>query len=455
MHIKSVEFAGAIASARQAPPVAIAGLPQVAFAGRSNVGKSSLINRLLGRTRTQIARVSQQPGKTQEINFYHVRSDVGDFCLVDLPGYGYARVPHAVRERFAPLIQGFLRDSPALAGVVQLIDLRHSPTPEDRASLEFLAEVGVPVLIALTKADKLSATRREKAVASASRALGIELDQVVPFSSLSGLGREELLETIGGLVAAARDAGPASTGGEAEEPAADATQEESEPQGRSADGEPDGGPGASPRSGPAAGALLALLLAGASGASGCVAATPGDPGVPAPSETRAAAAVGSLREEEISVELARDGVRLRVTPLSETVLRLTAPDTRNRLQALAARATAHGRDVSEPFLVSFVAARPGQGFEPGSVEVETVGRRLRPQVVIGLTPGWADQRLEPHRPQTALVRFDGEVDLTSAWVLRYDGGSSSGWSAVLARLEAEAARTGSPLRGISRPDRSP
>ena len=104
MHIKSVEFAGAIGQPRQRIPESAIGRPQVAFCGRSNVGKSSLINRLLGRTRTAIARVSGEPGKTQEINFYQVQTDLGEFFLVDLPGYGYARVPKSVREKFAPLI---------------------------------------------------------------------------------------------------------------------------------------------------------------------------------------------------------------------------------------------------------------------------------------------------------------------------------------------------------------
>src|SRR5215216_5781575 len=111
MRIKSVEFAGAIGQIGQAQPASVSGLRQVAFSGRSNVGKSSLINRLLGRTRTAIARVSQAPGKTQEINFYRVRSDLGDFFLVDLPGYGYAKAPKELRDRWQPLIHGFLSAS--------------------------------------------------------------------------------------------------------------------------------------------------------------------------------------------------------------------------------------------------------------------------------------------------------------------------------------------------------
>jgi GTP-binding protein len=200
MKIKSVDFAGAIGQLGQAAPVSIEGLAQVAFSGRSNVGKSSLINRLLGRTRTPIARVSQQPGKTQEINFYHVRAEPGDFCLVDLPGYGYARVPGALRDKWRPLIDGYLRENTALTGVVQLVDIRHGPTPDDFSALDFLAELGVPTLVVLTKADKLKPTQRAAAQAEIARDLGIDDEQLLTFSALSGAGRDELLETLEALL---------------------------------------------------------------------------------------------------------------------------------------------------------------------------------------------------------------------------------------------------------------
>jgi GTP-binding protein len=202
MHIKSVEFAGAIGQIGQEPPAAVRGLPQIAFAGRSNVGKSSLINRLLGRTRTQIARVSQQPGKTQEINFYRVRADVGEFCLVDFPGYGYARAPKSLRERWRPLISGYLANTPELAGVVQLIDLRHGTTADDLAAIESLADANIPVLFVLTKSDKLKPSRREAAASAIVRQLGISADQAIAFSALSGEGREAILDTLAPLVTA-------------------------------------------------------------------------------------------------------------------------------------------------------------------------------------------------------------------------------------------------------------
>jgi GTP-binding protein len=201
MRIKSVDFAGAIGQIGQAAPASVEGLPQVAFSGRSNVGKSSLINRVLGRTRSPIARVSQQPGKTQEINFYHVRAEPVDLCLVDLPGYGYAKVPEAVRQRWRPLIEGFLSRSTALAGVVQLIDLRHGPTPDDLRAMEYLVELQLPVLFALTKADKLKAMQRQKAVKQIVEGLGVAPEQVIPVSALSGEGIDLLRDTVGELLA--------------------------------------------------------------------------------------------------------------------------------------------------------------------------------------------------------------------------------------------------------------
>jgi GTP-binding protein len=198
--IKSVEFAGAIGQPGQAPPESAVGMPLVAFSGRSNVGKSSLINRLLGRTRTALARVSATPGKTQEINFYRVRSDLGDFFLVDLPGYGFARAPEPARRKWEAVINAFLSTSKDLRGVVQLIDLRTGPTPDDLRSIDYLGELGLPVLFAFTKSDKLAAMKRQEAFIATVRALEIDPDQAIAFSSLKGDGREELLDTLGALL---------------------------------------------------------------------------------------------------------------------------------------------------------------------------------------------------------------------------------------------------------------
>ncbi|HSH44881.1 MAG TPA: ribosome biogenesis GTP-binding protein YihA/YsxC [Longimicrobiales bacterium] len=202
MKIRTVEFSGALASPEGPMP---GGLPEVAFAGRSNVGKSSLINRLLGRTRTPIARVSSTPGKTQEVNFFRVDALGADdqaleFTLVDLPGYGYAKVPRKKRGAWKPLIEGYLRRSGGLRGVVQLIDSRHEPTPDDLGMVEFLAALGVPTLVVLTKVDKLKSAQRARRIESIASALNLEMEQILPFSSHTGEGREELLGSLEGLL---------------------------------------------------------------------------------------------------------------------------------------------------------------------------------------------------------------------------------------------------------------
>ncbi len=203
MKIRSVEFVGGLAEPGGSIP---GGLPEVAFSGRSNVGKSSLINRLLGRTRTPIARVSNTPGKTREVNFFRVDAlgfesgEPVEFFLVDLPGYGYAKVPAELRDAWKPLIESYLRRSPALQGVVQLLDSRHGPTRDDHQMLTFLADLGIPTLVVLTKADKLKRSQRKKQFGSITTELGLAMEQIVPFSAVTGEGRDDLLRALEGLL---------------------------------------------------------------------------------------------------------------------------------------------------------------------------------------------------------------------------------------------------------------
>lgn len=192
--IRRLEFLGGMASAdgwRPEPD-----LPEIAFGGRSNVGKSSLINRLL--RRKSIARVSQHPGKTAEINFYRVNDE---FLLTDLPGYGYARVSKEVRVRWATLIEGYLRTSTRLRGIVQLIDARHPPSDSDHDMFAFLADIGLPTIVALTKSDKLKLSDVPKRVVAVAHELGLDQEQVIPFSAIAGTGRDDLAEAIVGLLA--------------------------------------------------------------------------------------------------------------------------------------------------------------------------------------------------------------------------------------------------------------
>jgi len=186
MNTNAFAFEASYGTARQLPPST---LPEIAFAGRSNVGKSSLLNCLL--RRKALARVSGTPGKTVTVNFY---SD-GNVRLADLPGYGYAKRPQSELKRFAELMEGYFRSGRNIALVVQLIDMRHPPTRDDHTMLAFLCGAGLPFVIALTKRDKLRPmeyARRVEALDSEFAAYG---DCVkIPFSSETGEGRAELIQ---------------------------------------------------------------------------------------------------------------------------------------------------------------------------------------------------------------------------------------------------------------------
>jgi GTP-binding protein len=200
--IRSLDFLGPMAEAGGWRPESV--LPEVAFAGRSNVGKSSLLNKLV--RRKAFARVSRTPGRTREINFFRVNNE---FVLADLPGYGYARISRERSSAWGPLIESYLRSSPTLRGVVQLLDVRHDPTNEDRTMLDFLAEVGVPTLFVATKIDKLSKGAVAARVRELAGLVGVDDEQVIPFSATTGAGRDELAEAIVSLVSSNPDEGAA------------------------------------------------------------------------------------------------------------------------------------------------------------------------------------------------------------------------------------------------------
>lgn len=190
MKIRSVEFVTSVVEPGRETP---GDLPQVAFSGRSNVGKSSLINRLLRRHKSKIARVSAEPGKTRALNFYRVNDR---FYLVDLPGFGYAKVPGKVRETWKDLIEDYLERERRLKGLVHLVDARHDPTGLDEEMIGYLASLGLPVLVVLTKMDKLKRSQRAGAVRATAEALEVEPEQVLAFSSKTGEGRDELLAAL-------------------------------------------------------------------------------------------------------------------------------------------------------------------------------------------------------------------------------------------------------------------
>ena len=164
------------------------GLPEIAIAGKSNVGKSSMINRVC--TRGRLAKVSGTPGKTRLLNVFRINDD---FHLVDLPGYGFARVSKAEQRRWAGMMEGYFAGSSLLCHVLHLVDIRHEPTAEDREMNAFLRASGLPFSVVATKADKISRGARMKHIAAICRALQVQPWEVIPFSSEDGTGRDAVL----------------------------------------------------------------------------------------------------------------------------------------------------------------------------------------------------------------------------------------------------------------------
>jgi GTP-binding protein len=187
--IRSIEFLGGLASVGGWRPEIT--VPEVAFAGRSNVGKSSLLNALV--RRKAFARVSRTPGRTREINFFLVN---GRFVFTDLPGYGYARVSKTQRAEWEPLIESYLRGTKQLKGIVQIYDSRRDLSPEDRTMLGFLAETGVPAIFVATKVDKFTKRAAAARVAEIEQQLAFDGAEVIPFSSVTGEGRDEVAAAI-------------------------------------------------------------------------------------------------------------------------------------------------------------------------------------------------------------------------------------------------------------------
>ena len=187
MDINNVKFEMACGFSSQLPEPT---LPEVVFSGRSNVGKSSLINKITNRK--GLARVSATPGKTATINFFSLK----DFMLVDLPGYGYAKVSQAEKERWAELVEGYFAAERDFALVIQICDIRHKPTADDLQMISFLSELGFPFVVVLTKKDKLNKTELAKQMQYYSDLLSEYNAEFVAFSALNGEGTEDVRAII-------------------------------------------------------------------------------------------------------------------------------------------------------------------------------------------------------------------------------------------------------------------
>lgn len=167
-------------------------LKEVAFAGRSNVGKSSLLNLLTGRKK--LARVSGSPGKTRTINFYIINDE---FRIVDLPGYGYAKVSKSVSAGWGDMMENYLENRPNLLKVIQLVDIRHAPSKQDVEMYNYLRHFGLDGIVVATKADKISRNQMAKQLRLIRQTLGLTSeDKVIPVSALKRTGHEELLDVI-------------------------------------------------------------------------------------------------------------------------------------------------------------------------------------------------------------------------------------------------------------------
>ena len=188
MEINQTEFITSLTEYKKFPGI---GKPEIAFAGRSNVGKSSLLNSLA--RRKALAKVSATPGKTRMINIFNAD---GAFFLVDLPGYGFAKVTQQEQERWGKMMSGYFQTSKSLRLTLHLVDIRHEPTRDDVTMNRFLRQTEQPFFVVATKADKISKAQRQKNIALIGRALEVQPWQILPYSSETGEGRKELLKVI-------------------------------------------------------------------------------------------------------------------------------------------------------------------------------------------------------------------------------------------------------------------
>jgi len=190
--IKSAEFITSAVKPSQYPPAV---LPEIAFAGRSNVGKSSLINTLINRKR--LVKTSSTPGRTQLINFFNINEK---FSFVDIPGYGYAKVPASVKKNWGPMIETYITTRNMLKGVVLIMDIRRTPGPEEMNMLDWLSHYYISTILVLTKSDKLSKTKQKKQLAEIANTLSADKNNLILFSAKSRQGKDEVWDAVKQLI---------------------------------------------------------------------------------------------------------------------------------------------------------------------------------------------------------------------------------------------------------------
>ncbi|OKL38269.1 ribosome biogenesis GTP-binding protein YihA/YsxC [Domibacillus mangrovi] len=189
MKVNNVELVISAAKPHQYPDI---GLPEFALAGRSNVGKSSFINRMIGRK--SMARISSKPGKTQTLNFYKIEDTL---FFVDVPGYGYAKVAKTERALWGQMIETYMANRPQLAACIHIVDLRHAPSADDVVMYDFLKHNEIPAIVIATKADKIPKGKWQKHLKVVKETLDFDpLDEIIVFSSETGLGKEEVWKAV-------------------------------------------------------------------------------------------------------------------------------------------------------------------------------------------------------------------------------------------------------------------
>ncbi len=374
------------------------------------MGKSSLLNALAGRR--NLARTSRTPGKTQALNVFNLDDRA---YFVDLPGYGYARAPRTVRQALSRLICAYF-DARRPAGVAWLLDLRRDPSPEDLAMGALLAQRSLPVLLTLTKADKIPRGRRRQRTEAILQALGMSpaAAHVVLTSARTGEGIPTLRAALQRLLDQHT-------------------------------------PGPETSAAARRGRRLSTLLIGLA-TTAALATSPAP--APAQDTTQAAANLalpppgyGTLRQEQVAIRLRTGTFLLRVLPLDERVIRLLAPDSYAALHRAAesaagevAQATARlGIQAPTLFLVTFFGLQDRARFVPDDVTITSRNRFFRPVAILPITPRWSEQILSQRETASAVYVYEEGIALFEPIAVSYGGTTSTDWEGILPTLDRERA----------------